>query len=332
MSLRRSSMYWAMTAGFALSLFAAPLAAQERGVVTGQITDASSGAPLVGVQVVVEGTTIGGLSADNGRFRVQGVPAGTREIRAILIGYGPVTQTVDVTEGQTSVLDFQLSQSAIALDEVVVTAVGNQRKRELGNAVGTIAASEVLETAPVNSVTDLLAGRTAGVQVAASSGQAGMGSRIRIRGSSSISLSNQPLLYVDGIRVESGSPSVRFYTGGQEPSRLNDFNPEDIESIEIIKGPAAATLYGTEAANGVIRITTKQGRGGETRWNVWAETGLVQEKNTYPLNYAGLGCERHGFVCRELPATVGAGWSLHADRYRFVPSARRRRSDGESAR
>jgi len=288
MSLLRSSLAWATSTGLALTLLAAPAAGQERGVITGQITDASTGGPLVGVQVVVEGTTIGGLTGDNGRYRIQSVPAGPREVRAILIGYGPVSQTVDVAEGATAVLDFQLSLSAIALDEVVVTAVGQQRKRELGNAVGTIDAAELVELAPVNSISDLLTGRTAGVQVAASSGQAGMGSRIRIRGSSSISLSNEPLLYVDGIRVENGSPSVRFGTGGQEPSRLNDFNPEDIESIEIIKGPAAATLYGTEAANGVIRITTKQGRGGETRWNLWAETGLVQDKNQYPLNYAGL--------------------------------------------
>lgn len=298
MSLLRSSLAWVTAAGLAVALFAAPAAAQERGVITGQVTDATTGAPLIGVQVVVEGTTIGGLTAENGRFRIQSVPVGTRTVRAILIGYGPVTETVQVTADQTSAINFEMSPSAIALDEVVVTAVGNQRKRELGNAVGTIDAAEVTETAPINSVTDLLAGRTAGVQVAASSGQAGMGSRIRIRGSSSISLSNQPLLYVDGIRVESGSPSVRFYTGGQEPSRLNDFNPEDIESIEIIKGPAAATLYGTEAANGVIRITTKQGRGGETRWNAWVETGLVQEKNIYPDNYAGLDASGGSFAER----------------------------------
>ncbi len=296
MSLLRSSLAWMTVTGLALALLAAPAAGQDRGVVTGQVTDASTGAPLVGAQVVVEGTTIGGLTANNGRFRIQSVPVGTRQIRVILIGYGPVTETVQVTAGETSVTNFEMSPSAIALDEVVVTAVGNQRKRELGNAVGIINAAELTETAPVNSLTDLLTGRTAGVQVAATSGTAGMGSRIRIRGSSSISLSNQPLLYVDGIRVESGSPSVRFYTGGQEPSRLNDFNPEDIESIEIIKGPAAATLYGTEAANGVIRITTKQGRGGETRWNAWVENGIVQEKTLYPDNYAGLDASGGSFA------------------------------------
>ncbi len=296
MSLLRSSLAWATVTGLAIALFAAPAAAQDRGVITGTITDASTGAPLIGVQVVVEGTTIGGLTAANGRFRIQSVPTGTRTVRAILIGYGPVTEVVSIVAGETVVVDLALATSAIALDEVVVTAVGNQRKRELGNAVGTIDAASITETAPVNSITDLLTGRTAGVQVAASSGQAGMGSRIRIRGSSSISLSNEPLLYVDGIRVESASPSVRFYTGGQEPSRLNDFNPEDIESIEIIKGPAAATLYGTEAANGVIRITTKQGRGGETRWNAWIETGLVQEKTLYPDNYAGLDASGGSFA------------------------------------
>ena len=295
MSLRRSSLAW-VTTGLALLFLAGPLSAQDRGVITGQVTDADSGAPLVGVQVVVEGTTIGGLTNADGRYRIQQVPAGPRTVRAILIGYGPVALPVEVAAGETSVLNFQLATSAIALDEVVVTATGEQRKREIGNAVAGIAAAEIVESAPVTNVADLLTGRAAGVNVAAASGTAGMGSRIRIRGSSSISLSNEPLLYVDGVRVESGSPSMRFYTGGQEPSRLNDFNPEDIESIEIIKGPAAATLYGTEAANGVIRITTKQGRAGETRWDFWAEGGLVQEQNTYPLNYAGLDASGGSFA------------------------------------
>ncbi|MFQ5538709.1 MAG: SusC/RagA family TonB-linked outer membrane protein, partial [Gemmatimonadota bacterium] len=262
--------------------------AQERGTITGTVTDVASGQPLSGAQIVIEGTNYGGLSNQSGRYLIPNVPAGEHRVRAILIGYGPEVQDVMVTAGETSVADFRLALSAISLDQLVVTATGVQRKRELGNAVGTIQADEIVDVAPINNISDLIKGRSAGVQVLGSSGTPGMGSRIRIRGSSSISLSNEPLIYVDGVRVSNDdSFAGNIYTGGQEPSRIDDINPEDIESVEIVKGPAAATLYGTEAANGVIRITTKRGRPGETRWSFWAETGVVQEKNNYPLNYGG---------------------------------------------
>ncbi len=292
MNLQRSLLA-SVTVLSSLFLFTGLASAQERGTLTGTVTDASSGMSLVGVQVVVDGTTIGGLTNNAGRYLIQNVPAGPQQVRAVLLGYGPMTQAVTVAAGETAVLDFQLSLSAIALDEVVVTATGEQRKREIGHAIGSIEAEELVETAPINNISDLIQGRAPGVQVSSSTGTVGMGSRIRIRGSSSISLNNSPLLYVDGVRVESSSSLGGNFTavGGQEPSRFDDFNPEDIESIEIIKGPAAATLYGTEAANGVIRITTKAGRAGQTRWNAWVETGLVQEKNRYPLNYAGLDAD-----------------------------------------
>ncbi len=293
MSLPRSTLPGLL---FAVLALAPPSTAraQERGTVTGRVMEAGSQQPLSGAQVVIEGTNFGGLSNVDGRFLIPNVPAGTHNLRAVLIGYGPVTQEIVVTGGQTTVANFEMSSSAISLDALVVTATGEQRKREIGNAVGTINASEVVDVAPVNSMSDLLQGRTAGVQVVNSSGTPGMGSRIRIRGASSISLSNDPLIYVDGVRVDNSS-GLSIYSGGQEPSRFDDLNPEDIESIEIVKGPAAATLYGTEAANGVIRITTKRGRPGQTRWNAWVETGLVQEKNTYPLNFAGLDANSGSF-------------------------------------
>ena len=164
--------------------------------------------------------------------------------------------------------------------------------------MGEIDAEAIREVAPINNVSDLLQGRSAGVQVFNSAGTSGVGSRIRIRGSSSISLSNDPLVYVDGIRVDSRQSGLG--AGGQEASRLDDFNPEDIESIEIVKGPSAATLYGTEAANGVIRIKTRRGIPGATRWNVWTEGGIIQEPNTYPLNFAGLDAAggRYARSCR----------------------------------
>ncbi len=300
MRLHRSVLAFA-----AMALLAVPLTAQERGTITGQVADAATMRPLSGAQIVIEGTNFGALANEAGRFLITNVPAGTHTLRAIMLGYGPVTQDVMVSPGETSAADFRLSQSAIQLDAVVVTATGEQRKRELGNAVGTIAAAELVEVAPINNMASLIQGRTAGVQVFNSSGTTGMGSRIRIRGSSSISLSNDPLLYVDGIRVDNRTNDPG--AGGQDISRLDDFNPEDIESIEIIKGPAAATLYGTEAANGVIRITTKKGTPGESRWNVWAEYGVVQEPNTYPLNYSGLDSNSSRYSSSCLLSRVAAG-------------------------
>jgi TonB-dependent SusC/RagA subfamily outer membrane receptor len=272
----------------ALLILPAAGQAQNAGTVTGQVTAADTGQPLAGVQVIVDGTTIGILTDQTGRYRLTSVPVGARRLRAVFIGLGPVTKPVTVVEGETATVDFELSQSAIELDGVVVTATGEQRKREIGNVVSTIPASELVKSETITNMADLLQGRTAGVQVMSSSGTTGMGSRIRIRGSNSISLSNEPLIYLDGIRLESGTSSMSIGSGGQDVSRLNDINPEDIESIEIVKGPSAATLYGTEAANGVIRITTKKGQAGPARWNVYLESGMINDENDYPLNYAGL--------------------------------------------
>ncbi|MYI66966.1 MAG: SusC/RagA family TonB-linked outer membrane protein [Gemmatimonadetes bacterium] len=282
----------------ALLALAAPANAQDRATVTGVVTDAGTMGPLAGAQVQIEGTNFGQLANAEGRFVIANIPPGTHTLRAVYIGFGPVAHEFTVAAGETAEVNFELSTSALALDGIVVTATGQQRKRELGNAVGDIDAAGIREVAPINNLSDLLQGRSAGVQILNSAGTSGVGSRIRIRGSSSISLSNEPLVYVDGIRVDNRMSGLG--AGGQESSRLDDFNPEDIESIEIVKGPSAATLYGTEAANGVIRITTRRGLPGATRWNVWTEGGIIEEPNTYPLNFAGLdaGSERYGRSCR----------------------------------
>ena len=128
---------------------------------------------------------------------------------------------------------------------------------------------------------------------------------------------------MDGIRVDNRMSGLG--AGGQEASRLDDFNPEDIESIEIVKGPSAGTLYGTEAANGVIRITTRRGLPGPTRWNLWTEGGLIREPNTYPLNFAGLDI-RSVRLCPELPPERGGGRPLQPDLDRVLPGAPRPRT------
>jgi TonB-dependent SusC/RagA subfamily outer membrane receptor len=190
-----------------------------------------------------------------------------------MLGYR--SETLQARAGQMD-LRFQLTQSAITLDQIVVTGTaGGEQKRAIGTTVATINAAAIRETAPITTVQELLNGRAPGVVVVAGSGTVGSGSRIRIRGLSSLSLRQEPLIYVDGVRVNNDQATgpVNQAFGSRVISRWNDFAPNEIESIEIIKGPAAATLYGTEASNGVIQIITKRGVEGGARFELLTRQG-----------------------------------------------------------
>jgi TonB-dependent starch-binding outer membrane protein SusC len=261
------------------------LLAQDRGSVTGQVVEEGTQRPLSGVQVSVSGTTLGTITNAQGRFLIPNVPVGTRDIRASLIGYQAAPQTVTIAAGQTVTVNFIAAQSAIALDELIVTATGErQARREIGNAVSTVRTADI-EMATISDATQLLQGRSAGVSVMQSSGTSGTGSRIRIRGSASVSLANDPLLIIDGVRADNSTSSIAV--GGQNLSRFNDLNPDEIESIEVLKGPAASAMYGTAAANGVLVVTTKRGRAGTTRFNAYSEFGTIQDVTNYPANSRG---------------------------------------------
>ncbi|HXF94652.1 MAG TPA: SusC/RagA family TonB-linked outer membrane protein [Gemmatimonadales bacterium] len=265
-------------------------AAQQTGTVTGTVTDQVTGQPVAGARVLLGNTNIAAVTTVEGRYTLRSVPVGTHEVRVSVIGYASAIQTVTVEAGAMATADFALRQAVVSLDAVTITATGEAaRARELGNAVATVKADQVTQAAPISDFADLLSGRAANVQVLQSSGTTGAGARVRIRGLSSLSLSNEPVYYVDGVRIESGSNSLSVGTGGQSFSRINDINPEDIESVEIIKGPSAATLYGTQAANGVIRITTKRGLAGRPTWLVYSEIGVLNDNNTYPTNYFSWG-------------------------------------------
>lgn len=289
-----------------LALFLlAPSSILAQAVIQGTVTD-NNGAVIVGAQVQVEGTNLGAITDDEGRYRISGASAGPATLRAVYLGFRDATETTSLAAGE-NVVDFRLTTGAIQLDEIVVTGVaGNVQRRAVGNAISDIDASEVLEKAPVTNVAELLSGRAAGVVVLPGSGTAGTGASIRLRGLSSITQENEPLLYVDGVRIDN-DPNLEttngFTAGGQSPSRLNDIVPENIESIEIIKGPAAATLYGTEAAAGVIQIITKKGRAGETRWNVKASLGRTDLNNVdFPDNFGDVNPDS---LPSCVPITVG---------------------------
>ncbi|MGH7463486.1 MAG: TonB-dependent receptor plug domain-containing protein, partial [Longimicrobiales bacterium] len=168
----------------------------------------------------------------------------------------------------------------------MTTATGEQRRNEVGNAIAQMNATEIVQTRAVSNMADLMTARAAGVTVFGGT-QTGAGVRVRIRGTSSLSLSNNPIYVIDGIRVEGATGSSSVGVGGTTPSRISDLNPEEIESIEVVRGPSAATLYGTDAANGVIVITTKRGVAGRAQWNYYTEQTAITDRNEYPTAYRG---------------------------------------------
>jgi TonB-linked SusC/RagA family outer membrane protein len=257
-----------------------PLLAQGMGRITGRVVDAGTNRPLYGVQVFVPPTGIGNLTDSDGRFLLQNVPAGTVTVTAQLVGYRQGETSVEVRAGEITTANIQLVETPIALDEIVITGAGvaTQRKK-LGNTIATVDASQV-STAAVTDVSQLLAGREPGVVILPSGGYTGEGARIRIRGSSSLSQLNEPVIYVDGIRMDRSATSFVSGVTQGNPSKLDDIPPDAIERIEILKGAAAATLYGTEASNGVIQIFTKKGRSGAPRFTLQVDQSAI----TMPTN------------------------------------------------
>lgn len=258
----------------------ASLSAQGAGgTVTGQVTDAATGQPIQQARVLVAGTQNGTLTAENGRYTLRVPAQGPVNLEISRIGYE--AQKITVTVGaQPLVQDIKLTQAAFSLAAVVTTVTGQQRKVELANATSTVNVAEKIAELPVANMGALMSGRSSSVQVV-QTGASGTGSRIRIRGQNSFSLTNDPIVVIDGVRA-SAQTNNGLGVGGSGPSRLDDINPNEIESIEIIKGPSAATLYGTEAANGVIVITTKRGKSGKTTWNLGLENGRMENTAEFP--------------------------------------------------
>ena len=273
MPLRRSLSF------LALALLAIPTlaVAQTGGAVRGKVSDAATGAPLAGVQVRVDGTAVGTQTRPDGTYSIVGAPAGSQFVSLRRVGYSPQRSAVTVPSVGSVTQDFALRSVAATLSEVVVTALGQTaERRSLATAQQSVVGATIAQTQRENFV-NALQGRVAGVEVTSSSGVPGASSSITIRGVSSISSSNQPLFIIDGLPLDNktlhtsvfassfGGSSYSFENRGVDfTNRAADLNSEDIESLVVLKGPEAAVLYGIDAANGAIVITTKRGKPGRS--------------------------------------------------------------------
>ncbi|MEK9500019.1 SusC/RagA family TonB-linked outer membrane protein [Gemmatimonadota bacterium DH-20] len=262
--------------GLAFAVIAAPsLTAQETGQVTGQVTAAATMQPLTGAQVFVSGLRLGALTNEQGRYVILNVPAGTHTVRVDIIGYTSLEETVTVTAGGTTTTNFSLEQTAVALEEIVVTGTAAEvRAREVGNALDAVTSRDI-ENLPVTNPENIIGGRIPGVTVVPPGGQPGTGGTIRIRGQNTASQAPEPLVYIDGVRVYNQPVSLGTASRAAVTA-LQDINAEDIERVEVIKGASATTLYGTEAAGGVIQIFTKRGVAGSPIWNAELGVGLAR--------------------------------------------------------
>lgn len=254
---------------------------QAQQVVTGRVVAASTNQPLSGVQVTVKGTTVGTLTSAEGTFSLS-VPAEADSLVFTYIGYATVTAPVS---GEVQVA---LEEEALGLEGIVVTALGVERERRtLGYAVQDVQGAELTEVPEANLV-NALKGNVAGVQVT-NAGPPGGSARIVIRGASSITGDNQPLFIVDGIPVGNQSPSLDGFGGIDYGNAVQDIAASDVQSVSVLKGPNAAALYGSRAANGAIVITTKSGGGIESQGlGITATTSVMFDEPLRLPNYQNL--------------------------------------------
>jgi len=260
---------------------ASGLAAQT-GAVTGVVTDATSGQPLDGARVSLAGTRISALTATDGRYLLGSAPTGTQTVKVVIIGYGTREREVTVTLGSTLRADFRLEVSGVDLDQPVTAGAGLSERRKVGTSLPTIDFDRIGEDIPVDGFSHALEGRIPGLRSTGTNGGIGSGRELRIRGTDSFGFTRQrPLVLIDGVRVDTeklewgamAGVTCCFFSGGAGEDRLSDLNPEEIDRVEVLKGPAAAALFGSEGSAGVIQVFTKRGRS-NTPPTVTVSTGM----------------------------------------------------------
>lgn len=275
-----------------LWLYGSPSAlAAQGGTVTGQVAS-EGGEPVEGAIVQVIGTNRRAVTDANGRYTLRDLPSGSYRVAARRIGFRRLEHPATVGANQTVTLDFRLVGSAVELEGVVVSVeAGEVTRKEIGTDIAQINVEAEMQGAVVATFSDLLNARAPNVTITPSSGLLGSGSRIRIRGTNSLIQDNTPLIVIDGVRVTNSTELGPIGTGGQTTSRFDDLDPDEIQEIQIIKGPSATALYGSEAAPGVIVITTKRGKPGEGRpgaLTVSTRQGFAENPADFPDTYQDL--------------------------------------------
>jgi TonB-dependent SusC/RagA subfamily outer membrane receptor len=290
------------------------------GIIAGRVVDSATNRGMAGVTIKIAGVTTSVVTSDSGRFTLRDVPVGSRMLTARVFGYRPTEQMVIVTAGGRVAIRLAMAAVPNILSGVVTTASGQQRRVEVGNDITTIDVDSVMRRAPITSVTDLLENRVPGLTVQRSSGTPGAPARIRIRGASSLLQANNPIVVVDGTRLyypddfSSGAMSQYAVTQGgaisgvARPSPLDQIDPNSIDKIEVLKGPSASAIYGADAANGVIVITTKRGNVGTTHWSLTGNAGVGYIPGSYPTLNFPFGHTRSGQA--NVPCVAGVYGTL----------------------
>jgi TonB-dependent starch-binding outer membrane protein SusC len=271
--------------------------AQAQRSLKGTVTDAETHAPIASASVHVKSTSFGSYSKVDGQFTINGVPEGALTLEVRRIGYAPLSVAVGADQSE---VDIQLKADVLRLNQQVVTGQATSvARRNLANDVGTVG-SEALTRTQTATLENALQGKVAGTVITSNSGAPGGGLQVQMRGVTSIFGSSQPLYVVDGLPVsntiiQSGLNAVSGASAGMNANiqdngvnRVADLNPEDIQSIEILKGPSAAAIYGSSAANGVIIITTKRGQPGKTRFSLTQRLGTYTQANTLGARHFSL--------------------------------------------
>lgn len=265
-----------------------------QGVVSGTVTDSETGETLIGVNILINELDLGVPTDAEGYFELRDVPAGEYQLEASFVGFNTIRQPVTVTDGEETAVDLVMEPSTAQLDELVVTSFGlEQERKALGYSVQEID-SERLNAGSQSNVVNALSGKISGVQVTNTGGAPGRNSRIIIRGITSLNseANNEPLFVVDGVPIDNS-----FIDAGDTPrglsNRAADINPNDIESVNVLKGSAATSLYGVRAANGAVIITTKSGREGDMQVNFNTTAGF-DRINSFPEFQTRYGQGWHG--------------------------------------
>jgi len=262
---------------FPLAFFVlgASMALAQTGTLEGTVIDEETGEPVPTANVFIMELQRGATTNLDGEFRIGNIPVGNYRLRVTFVGYRAYRQEITIEANQTLELDIELEQGAIGLDDVVVTGYGIEAKREATTGISKVS-SEEFEKVPFTNTESILQGRAAGVQVNTTSGEPGGGFQVRVRGAGSINAGADPLYIVDGTQISFSNLNEQGDT-----SPLNSINPNDIESIEVLKDGAAAAIYGAQAANGVVIITTKRGSEGETKISLNSEWGVFTSERRY---------------------------------------------------